>query len=67
MGLGSVCPQIWDEWKAAEPTDIRRQGSIIDLDAEAPAYRAEGFDSWKKQCIEQKNSCLFLHMMIKVI
>ena len=52
--LGSVCPQIWDEWKAAEPTDIRRQGSIIDLDAEAPAYRAEGFDSWEETMYRAK-------------
>lgn len=52
--LGSVCPQIWEEWIAAEPTDIRRQGSIIDLDAEAPVYRAEGFDSWEETMYRAK-------------
>lgn len=52
--LGSVCPQIWEEWKIEEPSDIRRQGSIVDLDTEIPSYRAEGFDSWEETMYRAK-------------
>lgn len=29
-GAGPVSPKLWNEWKAAEPTDIRREASILD-------------------------------------
>lgn len=30
-GAGPVNPNLWDEWKSAEPKDIRRLGSIMDV------------------------------------
>lgn len=30
-GGGPVNPQLWDEWKADEPNDIRRQASIMNV------------------------------------
>lgn len=30
-GAGPVSPKLWSEWKAAEPTDIRREASIMDV------------------------------------
>ena len=29
-GAGPVSPKLWDEWKAAEPNDPRREASILD-------------------------------------
>ncbi|MCS2308820.1 RagB/SusD family nutrient uptake outer membrane protein [Bacteroides thetaiotaomicron] len=52
--LGSVCPHIWEDWIEEEPDDIRRQGSIVDLDVEIPSYRTEGFDSWEETMYRAK-------------
>ncbi|WP_085536677.1 RagB/SusD family nutrient uptake outer membrane protein [Massilibacteroides vaginae] len=30
-GAGPVSPKLWAEWKAAEPTDMRREASILDV------------------------------------
>ena len=30
-GGGTVNPQLWDEWEANEPNDLRRQASIMDV------------------------------------
>lgn len=30
-GAGPVSPKLWEEWKAAEPTDKRREASILDV------------------------------------
>jgi len=32
-GAGPVSPKLWDEWKAAEPTDIRREASVFDANS----------------------------------
>ncbi len=51
---GSVCPNLWNEWKESEPNDLRREGTIIDLDNEIPSYREKGFDSWEETMYRQK-------------
>lgn len=30
-GAGPVSPKLWDEWETAEPTDMRREASILDV------------------------------------
>lgn len=30
-GGGTVNPQLWDEWEANEPNDLRRQASIMNV------------------------------------
>ncbi len=54
--MGAVCPQLWDEWKAENPDDIRRVGSIIDMEEECPAYTTDkaGFDSWEETLYRAK-------------
>lgn len=37
-GAGPVNSALWDEWRRAEPTDIRRTGSIIDVDNDLEDY-----------------------------
>ncbi len=44
-GAGPVNPGLWNEWKAAEPNDIRREASIIDLPNDLPNY-TKGGGSW---------------------
>ncbi len=55
-GAGPVNPKLWDEWKAAEPNDIRREASILDASqTEDYVYGADkqmeesGF--WQKKII----------------
>lgn len=38
-GIGPVNGQLWDDWRAAEPTDMRRKASIIDVTDELPNYQ----------------------------
>jgi hypothetical protein len=45
-GAGPVAPNLWDDWKAAEPTDMRRVASICELSTELPLYQ-KGAASWK--------------------
>lgn len=54
--MGSVCPQLWDEWEAENPNDIRRVGSIISLEDECPIYVEDyaGFDSWEETLYRAK-------------
>lgn len=54
--MGAVCPQLWDEWKAENPDDIRRVGSIIDMEEECPAYTTDnaGFDAWEETLYRAK-------------
>ncbi len=37
-GFGTVNPKMMDEWKSAEPNDIRIKASIFDTSDEAPNY-----------------------------
>ena len=37
-GAGPVNSALWNEWRLAEPTDIRRTGSIIDADNDLEGY-----------------------------
>lgn len=55
-GMGPVNPTLWNDWKAAEPTDIRRSASIIDIPQELPNYTKGGWadfvqetDYWQKK------------------
>lgn len=55
-GMGPVNPQLWKDWKAAEPNDMRREASIIDIPEELPDYTYGGWtdfiqetDYWQKK------------------
>ena len=37
-GGAPVAPNLWNDWKAAEPTDPRRIASIVDIPIELPGY-----------------------------
>ncbi|MDR2467021.1 MAG: RagB/SusD family nutrient uptake outer membrane protein [Prevotellaceae bacterium] len=37
-GAGMVSPGLWNEWKASEPNDLRREASICDVRAELDPY-----------------------------
>jgi hypothetical protein len=37
-GWGTISPKMIDEWKAAEPNDMRLKASIFDVSDEAPNY-----------------------------
>ena len=44
-GCGPVNPALWQEWAAAEPTDIRRKATICEIPVELPNY-TKGAASW---------------------
>jgi hypothetical protein len=54
---GTVNRTLWDEWLAAEPNDIRRDGSILNTEIEYPGYvgqtskQQEGTNCWGKKYI----------------
>lgn len=55
-GAGPVNPTIWNDWKTAEPEDMRRESSIINLPVELPNYSKGGWsdfvqetDYWQKK------------------
>jgi len=55
-GAGPVSPTLWNDWKAAEPTDMRREASIINIPVELPKYAKGGWsdfvqetDYWQKK------------------
>lgn len=57
-GMGPVNPTLWEEWEASEPTDMRREASIIDIAAELPGYKKGGWndfvqetDYWNKKYV----------------
>lgn len=37
-GAGPVNTEMWNEWRQAEPNDIRRTASILDVEAELDSY-----------------------------
>ena len=55
-GAGPVSPNLWKEWKAAEPNDLRRDASILD-GAQTPDYiygadkQMEESGFWSKKVI----------------
>ncbi|MFR9497410.1 MAG: RagB/SusD family nutrient uptake outer membrane protein [Rikenellaceae bacterium] len=57
-GFGSVTSNMVDEWKAAEPNDVRLWGSIIDMDTEIPDYRENGFYRWEETLFRSKKSTI---------
>ncbi len=55
-GMGPVNPTLWNDWKTAEPTDIRREASIVNIPSELPNYAKGGWadfvqetDYWQKK------------------
>lgn len=55
-GAGPVNPRLWSDWAAAEPNDIRRTASIINIPADMPDYTKGGWsdfvqetDYWQKK------------------
>ncbi|MCX6239644.1 MAG: RagB/SusD family nutrient uptake outer membrane protein [Bacteroidia bacterium] len=55
-GAGPVNPTLWNDWKTAEPTDMRRVASIIEIPTELPTYAKGGWsdfvqetDYWQKK------------------
>ncbi|RQP12273.1 MAG: RagB/SusD family nutrient uptake outer membrane protein [Parapedobacter sp.] len=56
-GAGPVNPRLWSEWRQAEPTDIRRTGSIIDVENDLDDYiygadaQMEETGFWQKKYI----------------
>ncbi|WP_241790882.1 RagB/SusD family nutrient uptake outer membrane protein [Sphingobacterium rhinopitheci] len=56
-GAGPVNSKLWNDWRAAEPNDVRREGSIINADNDLAGY-IYGADSqmeetgfWQKKYI----------------
>ncbi len=45
-GVGPVNPQLWTEWEAEEPNDLRREASILDISKELPDFNPESFRNW---------------------
>jgi len=56
-GAGPVNTRLWNEWRQAEPTDIRRTGSIIDVENDLESYiygadaQMEETGYWQKKYI----------------
>ncbi|WP_437920439.1 RagB/SusD family nutrient uptake outer membrane protein [Sphingobacterium sp. LRF_L2] len=56
-GAGPVNTVLWNEWRTAEPTDIRRTGSIIDVENDLDSYiygadnQMEETGYWQKKYI----------------
>jgi hypothetical protein len=44
-GAGPVSPALWNDWKAAEPDDLRRKASVCDIAAELEGY-VKGAAGW---------------------
>ncbi len=56
-GAGPVNSNLWNEWRAAEPTDIRRTGSILNVATDVDSYifgadnQMEETGFWQKKYI----------------
>ena len=56
-GAGPVNSNLWNEWRAAEPNDIRRTGSIINVSTDVESYtygadnQMEETGYWQKKYI----------------
>jgi hypothetical protein len=51
-GYCTASPRLWNDWVAAEPTDIRRQGSIADVTSEAENMPDYAWGDENRQCEE---------------
>lgn len=55
-GAGPVAPKMWEDWAAAEPSDLRREASIMPL-ADLADYKKGGWafveetDYWQLKCV----------------
>ncbi|MBR1415276.1 MAG: RagB/SusD family nutrient uptake outer membrane protein [Prevotella sp.] len=56
-GAGTVSPGLYDEWKEAEPQDMRRDASIQDV-MQLPNYSFGGWNDYMQETVyhEKKNS-----------
>ena len=56
--FGSICQSTWDYWEANNSTDVRKLGSIIDLDNElklkATEKSTDGFKGWEETLYRAK-------------
>lgn len=52
--MGSVCPSLWDDWAAAEPDDIRRVASIVNVAEELPQVVGAASSSWEVTLFKAK-------------
>src|SRR5690606_1426849 len=56
-GAGPVNSKLWNDWRAAEPNDVRREGSIINADTDLADYiygagsQMEETGFWQKKYI----------------
>lgn len=56
-GAGPVAPNLWNDWKEAEPLDPRREASIADFSVEYPDYvqgadrQMEDSNFWQKKVV----------------
>ena len=48
-GWGSVNPQLLKDWKEAEPDDMRRSASIINIPEELPDYKKGGWNDFVQE------------------
>jgi len=48
-GAGPVASNLWKDWVAAEPTDIRRTASICNIPVEVPGYTKGGWNDFVQE------------------
>lgn len=48
-GAGPVAPNLWADWKAAEPNDTRRNASICNIPDELPNYKYGGWTDFVQE------------------
>lgn len=48
-GSGPVTPNLWKDWVAAEPNDIRRNASICNIPEELPGYKKGGWTDFVQE------------------
>jgi hypothetical protein len=56
-GFGTVNPNMLNDWKAAEPNDLRIKASIFDTDDEAPNYAWGADKQYDETGLWQKKYC----------
>lgn len=57
-GGGPVAPNLWKDWVAAEPTDMRREATICNIPNELPDYTKGGWTDFVQETdyYDKKNS-----------
>ena len=48
-GAGPVAPNLWSDWKKAEPDDMRRKASICNIPDEIPSYTYGGWTDFVQE------------------